>query len=224
MLFSNTAVSSLTKSSLLVIAIAATTSVVGGATTKNRKLSKGNSPPSPPMTKCPSATLYFRMGYTNEIGGDINLVNPANPPRADGQDGVCNTNGLCIGDTITLVKVVYSDMSLTNKVGTLASVSKIAMIEEDNSYGKMVTGSILYDNGTEINFGGYFHEGEYGLVGRGPDLAVTGGTGDCALNMGMVDFIVPGNSIVPLDAIYGLIEFHDITDMNMMMGRVRSLL
>jgi len=48
-------------------------------------------------------------------------------------------------------------------------------------------------------------------------LAVTGGTGDCAFNMGMVDIIVPGNSTVPENAIYGLIQFHDITD-------VRSLL
>lgn len=41
---------------------------------------------------------------------------------------------------------------------------------------------------------------------------------DCALNMGLVDAIVPANSTI------GLLEFHDMTDMNMMMDRVRSLL
>ena len=51
------------------------------------------------------------------------------------------------------------------------------MLEEEGGYGNMTTGSILYDNGTEINFGGYFHEDEYGQVGWGPDMAVTGGTG-----------------------------------------------
>ena len=76
------------------------------------------------------------------------------------------------------MKVLYSDMSLTNKVGTLASVSKIVMLEENGGFGKMNTGSILYDdNGTEIDFGGYFLEDKYGQVGWGPDMAVTGGTG-----------------------------------------------
>ena len=51
------------------------------------------------------------------------------------------------------------------------------MVEEDGGYGKMVTASVLYDNGTELNFGGYLHEDEYTQVGRGADLAVTGGTG-----------------------------------------------
>ena len=47
-----------------------------------------------------------------------------------------------------------------------------------HAWGIMNTESILYDdNGTEINFGGYFHEDEYGQVGRGPDMAVTGGMG-----------------------------------------------
>lgn len=223
MIFSNTAVSSL--SSLLVVAAAATTSVVGGATTKNRKLSK-NSPPSPPMTKCPSATLYYDKGWSNEVGSqNIQLITPANTPidpsSGIGVEALCSTRygyPLCIGDTVAQSRALYSDAGLTNKVGFLSSVSIISMVEEDGGYGKMVTASVLYENGTELNFGGYLHEDEYTEVGRGADLAVSGGTGDCALNMGLVDSTYPANLT------YGLLEFHDMTDMNMMMDRVRSLL
>ena len=51
------------------------------------------------------------------------------------------------------------------------------MVEEDGGYGKMVTASVVYDNGTELNFGGYLHEDEYTQTDLGADLAVTGGTG-----------------------------------------------
>ena len=117
MIFSNTAVSSLP--SLLVFAAAATTSVVGGATTKNRKLSK-NSPPSPPMTKCPSATLYYHKGWSNEVGSqNIQSITPANTPidpvSGVEQEAVCSTsyNGggyaqLCIGDSVTVSLSILS--------------------------------------------------------------------------------------------------------------------
>ena len=118
MIFSNTAVSSLP--SLLVFAAAATTSVVGGATTTNRKLSKRNPPSPPPMTNCPSATLYYTLGWSNEVGSqNIQLITPANTPidpvSGVEQEAVCSTsyNGggyaqLCIGDSVTVSLSILS--------------------------------------------------------------------------------------------------------------------
>jgi len=116
MIFSNTAVRSL--SSLLVVAVvAATTSVVGSATTTKRKLSKNN--PQPPSPRCPTATLYWPTAFNNTIGSQhIQQIFRANAPIGPpGEERLCVLDDLgrsvCIGDTVTVSFILSLSLSLS---------------------------------------------------------------------------------------------------------------
>ena len=116
MIFSNTAVRSL--SSLLVVAVvAATTSVVGSATTTKRKLSKNN--PQPPSPRCPTATLYWPTAFNNTIGSQhIQQIFRANAPIGPpGEERLCVLDDLgrsvCIGDTVTVSFILSLSLFLS---------------------------------------------------------------------------------------------------------------
>ena len=119
MIFSNTAVRSL--SSLLVAAVvAATTSVVGSATTTQRKLSKNN--PQPPSPRCPTATLYWPTAFNNTIGSQhIQQIFRANDPLGPpGEERLCVDDDLgrsvCIGDTVTVSFILSLSLSFSPPV------------------------------------------------------------------------------------------------------------
>ena len=213
MIFSTAAVRRLS-SSLLVVAMAATTpSGVGGATTMNRKLSKNSSPAPPPptTTKCPSATLYYHVIIENTLGSrHIVQVFPGMPPLGEGQAKICDPDGVfCIGDTFTFFNTLYADPGLTQQVATLASTAKVINIKADGARMYMSTGAIVYeDTKTELNYGGYFMDEEFenhhngDTHQHGHDMAISGGTRECTLAFGTVDF-----RIEP-EVDYGSIEFH----------------
>ena len=160
--------------------------------------------------ECPSATLYYSTAIDNTIGSPhIVLRFPGATPLGDGQERLCDPAGInCIGDTHTNFVTLYSDRGLTNQVATIASTAKVVNIKEDGERIYVVTASILYDDtNNELNYGGYFIEEEFNLSEEPHDMPVSGGTLDCAMNFGTIDF-----SHEP-DATYGSVEFH-IVDMN----------
>ena len=167
-------------SSLLVVAVAATTSVVEGAFWKNRKLSKKALPPPPtPVTKCPSATLYYYVPFDNTIGSKhqhiFEIFRPPLSLHWEMRDELrlCTSSGIyCIGDTVVNSNTLYSDSGLTNRVGKLDGTATVVAIEEDGTAGSSCTISISYDTGSDINVAGYVDE-----TFRYQDLSVSGGTG-----------------------------------------------
>lgn len=130
---------------------------------------------------------------------------------------------------LTDFNTVYSDPGLTYRVGTFAATSQTVTIREGVTEvygcGRVVTASIVYDTtGSELTYGGYVLEGATGPF-RFPTeqvsrtLAVTGGTGECVMHLGTLEFIVDvkleeQNATIPND-VYGTVKFHliDITTM-----------
>jgi len=203
MIFSNTAIAIRSLSSLLVFAMATTTpSGVGGATTTNRKLSK-NSPTATPTTTCPTATLYYPLAINNTLGSPhISQAFPGPTPDNFGtpEEKIC-AGGVCIGDTYIDSRTLYADPALTQQVAM--SLSKGTVVNLNNNptpicdryecYGRggvgLITGSIYYeDTKAELIYGG--------------KTAVLGGTKECALASGTIEFI----SFSPDN--YGSVEFH----------------
>ena len=108
------------------------------------------------------------------------------------------------------------------------SQKTVTILERDGNFGgcgNVVTASIVYDTtGSELTYGGYVLEGATGYfqfpteqVSR--TMAVTGGTGECVMHMGTLEFIVDvkqetQNATIPND-VYGTVKFHlmDITTM-----------
>ena len=196
MIFSNTAVCSL--SPLLVVAMATSTpSGVGGATTMNRKLSKNSlSSTAPPITKCPNATLYYPLAINNTIGSPHIVQRfPAATPA--GSEKICDNNDnpddvVCIGDTYTEFNTLYADQELTQPVATVASTSKVVNIQtiDGNFIVNEVTGSIHYDDiYSSLTYGGRVL-GEEDDQTTGMDFSVSGGTQDCVGIGGHIFFLV----------------------------------
>ena len=170
MFIPKTAIRSL--SSLLVVAVVAIKSVVGGTSTTNRKLSK-KAPPTPPlMTTCPSSMLYYPVPVDNTIGSQ-HIFEVFRPPSPLGnQPRLCSQSGIsCIGDTVIFSGTLYSDLGLTKKVGKVVGTSKIVTIAEKGTTGAIMTASILYDTGSDINVAAYNESVRY------QDFPVSGGTG-----------------------------------------------
>ena len=223
MIFSNTAVRSL--SSLLVFAIATTTpSGVGGATTTNRKLSKNTASPTknnlsstaPPTSKCPTADLYYPLAINNTMGSPhIRQMFPAPYPEGGPEEGlICHDdkdgNDICIGQTYTNFNTLYADENLTKQVATLASTAKVVNVKDDGTQVHVITGSLVYDDtGTELSYGGYTNPNPkfpYEIH----DLTVSGGTRDCALTLGFILFGGAGNNI-------GKVEFR-LSDLKLLLN------
>ena len=187
MIFSNTAVSSLL--SLLVVAMAAsTTSGVGGAMTTNRKLSK-RSLHHPQRSVRPQRCIIKWQSIIH-LDRDTLCKHFRRRPR--------------------WTRTLYLDRDLTNKAVTLALLGKAVNINDDGEEASVITGSIVYNGtNTELSFGGYFLEEEFKPKAT-QDMAVPGGTRECALNFRTNDFIIEP------EATYGTVEFHimDITMMN----------
>ena len=192
MIFSTAAVRSL--SSLLVFAMAASTpSGVGGATTINRKLSK-NSPTATPTMKCRTATLYYPLAKNNTLGSPhINQVFAGPSPLGEGEEKICLPNSpVCIGDTYIDSNTLYADPALTQQVATLLSKGTVVNVGTNATGGGgvgLVTGSIFYeDTKAELIYGG--------------SGAVSGGTKECAMASGTMDFSNEGTNG------YGSVAFH----------------
>ena len=192
MIFSNTAVRSL--SSLLVVAMTARTpSGVGGATTTNRKLSKNSlSSTAPPTTKCPidpTALLFYSVAINNTIGSPHIVQRfPAATPA--GSEKICPDGVVCIGDTYTEFNTLYADKDLTQPVATLASTAKLVYIQANNGMQtNVVTGSIFFvGKNTYLNYGGSFFIKDEVEPTYGMDFSVFGGTGECAGIGGQISF------------------------------------
>ena len=207
MIFSTTAVRSL--SSVLVVAMAATTPFsVRGATTTNRKLSKNSlSSTAPPTTKCPSAKLYYPFANNNttnirqSFSGQLTL--------GVGQVKICYADGLlCIGDTFTHFITLYADEDLTEQVATLGSTAKVVNVKDDGTQVHVITASLVYDDtNAELIYGGYIDPNQD--IRR--EMAVSGGTRECALTFGTIDFSSsPENN-------YSTVEFQ-LVDLKMLMN------
>ena len=189
MIFSTTAVRSL--SSLLVVAMATTTpSGVGGATTMNRKLSKNTvGGAAPPTTTCPTATLYYPVAINNTLGSPHIVQRfPAATPA--GSEKICPDGVVCIGDTYTEFNTLYADKDLTQPVATLASTAKLVYIQANNGMQtNVVTGSIFFvGKNTYLNYGGSFFIKDEVEPTYGMDFSVFGGTGECAGIGGQISF------------------------------------
>ena len=190
MIFSTTAVRSL--SSLLAFAMATITtpSGVGGATTMNRKLNK-NSPTVTPTMKCRTATLYYPLATNNTLGSPhIYQAFPGMSPLGEGEEKICVPNSVaCIGDTITEFNTLYADKGLTQQVALFVASSKVINVGLDVGVVSVSFGSIVYDDTkAELNFSG--------------NAAVSGGTKECAMASGTMDFSNEGTNG------YGSVAFH----------------
>jgi hypothetical protein len=190
MIFSTTAVRSL--SSLLVFAMAASTpSVVGGATTMNRKLNK-NSPTVTPTMKCRTATLYYPLAKNNTLGSPhINQAFPGPSPLGEGEEKIClpNNTAVCIGDTFINSNTLYADPALTQQVAKLYSQGTVVNLNVGGGGSGLATSSIFYeDTKAELIYGG--------------TGAVFGGTQECALASGTIDLSSASGDN------YGSVEFH----------------
>ena len=191
---------------------ASTPSGVRGATTTNRKLSKTSSPAPPPTTKCPSATLYYPLEIDNTIGSrHIVQAFPGPLPLGEDQARICDPDGVfCIRDIFTNFNTLYADPGLTQHVATLASTATVFNMKADGARMNVITAAIVYDDthNTELNYGGYFMDEEFDnhhthdTHQHAHDMAVSGGTRECALTFGTIDF-----RIEPEDD-YGAVEFH----------------
>ena len=190
MIFSTTAVRSL--SSLLAFAMATITtpSGVGGATTMNRKLNK-NSPTVTPTMKCRTATLYYPLASNNTLGSPhIFQAFPGPSPLVEGEEKICLPNSTaCIGDTYINSNTLYADPALTQQVATLLSRGTLVNLNVGGGGVGLLTGSIFYeDTKAELIYGG--------------NAAVFGGTQECALASGTIDFSSSSGDN------YGSVEFH----------------
>ena len=220
MIFSNTAVRSL--SSLLVVAMTARTpSGVGGATTTNRKLSKNSlSSTAPPTTKCPidpTALLFYSVAINNTIGSPHTVQYFAGPsPLGLGEEKICHPELVyCVGDTYTKFQTLYSDRFLTQQVATLTSTAKVVNINDDGEQGNVITSSIVYQDvfpQIELNYGAfYFFEG-FDPNRKIKGQSVSGGTQECALTFGTVDDLE-----TPPGSDFGAIRFN-LVDLKMLMN------
>ena len=224
MIFSNTAVRSL--SSLLVFAIATTTpSGVGGATTTNRKLSKNTASPTknnlsstaPPTSKCPTAPLFYSLAINNTIGSPHTVqAFPGPSPLGLGEEKICHPELVyCVGDTYTKFQTLYSDRFLTQQVATLTSTAKVVNINDDGEQGNVITSSIVYQDvfpQIELNYGAfYFFEG-FDPNRKIKGQSVSGGTQECALTFGTVDDLE-----TPPGSDFGAIRFN-LVDLKMLMN------
>ena len=133
-------------------------------------------------------------------------------PVMDGQVLICyddyNGNDICIGDTFTNFNTLYADENLTKQVATLASTAKVVNVKDDGTQVHVITASLVYDDtGTELSYGGYTNLFQDTSI---YDLAVSGGTRDCALTFGTILFGGAGNNI-------GRVVFH-LVDLKMLLN------
>ena len=190
MIFSTTAVRSL--SSLLAFAMATITtpSGVGGATTMNRKLNK-NSPTVTPTMKCRTATLYYPLAKNNTLGSPhINQLFAGPSPLGEGEEKICLPNSpVCIGDTYIDSNTLYADPALTQQVATLLSRGTLVNLNVGGGGVGLTTGSIFYeDTKAELIYSG--------------SGAVSGGTKECAMASGTFDVSSASGDN------YGSVAFH----------------
>ena len=156
----------------------------------NRKLNK-NSPTVTPTMKCRTATLYYPLASNNTLGSPhIFQAFPGPSPLVEGEEKICLPNSTaCIGDTYINSNTLYADPALTQQVATLLSRGTLVNLNVGGGGVGLTTGSIVYDDTkAELIYGG--------------SGAVTGGTKECAMASGTMDFSNEGTNG------YGSVAFH----------------
>ena len=146
----------------------------------------------------------------------IRQMFPAPYPEGGPEEGlICHDdkdgNDICIGQIYTNFNTLYADENLTKQVATLASTAKVVNVKDDGTQVHVITASLKYDDtGTELSYGGYTNLFQDTSI---YDLAVSGGTRDCALTFGTINFGgLPYNNVGKV--VFRLVDFKMLLNEN----------